>query len=125
MAFDKLKEFEGLTADLRAQEESMKFGLEIFDIEPMSYPEVQLVETEIEQLTNLWMIKDQWDKQRELWKDVRFYDLEVDVMEDESIEYQQKCRAQHKDVKDWQVFKYLKNDVDKFKATMPLIHALK
>ena len=93
MAFDKLKEFEGLTADLRAQEESMKFGLEIFDIEPMSYPEVQLVETEIEQLTNLWMIKDQWDKQRELWKDVRFYDLEVDVMEDESIEYQQKCRA--------------------------------
>jgi len=93
VAFDKLKEFEGLTADLRAQEESMKFGLEIFDIEPMSYPEVQLVETEIEQLTNLWMIKDQWDKQRELWKDVRFYDLEVDVMEDESIEYQQKCRA--------------------------------
>jgi len=125
VAFDKLKEFEGLTADLRAQEESMKFGLEIFDIEPMSYPEVQLVETEIEQLTNLWMIKDQWDKQRELWKDVRFYDLEVDVMEDESIEYQQKCRAQHKDVKDWQVFKYLKNDVDKFKSTMPLIHALK
>jgi len=62
VAFDKLKEFEGLTADLRAQEESMKFGLEIFDIEPMSYPEVQLVETEIEQLTNLWMIKDQWDK---------------------------------------------------------------
>jgi len=124
-AFEKLQEFKSLTADLRAQEESMKFGLEIFDIEPMSYPEVQLVEKEIEQLTNIWDIKNNWDKQREVWKDIRFYELEVDVMEDESIEYQQKCRGLDKEVKDWHVFKFLKNDVDKFKLTMPLIFALK
>jgi len=124
-AFEKLQEFRSLTADLRAQEESMKFGLEIFDIEPMSYPEVQLVEKEIEQLTNIWDIKNNWDKQREVWKDIRFYELEVDVMEDESIEYQQKCRGLDKEVKDWHVFKFLKNDVDKFKLTMPLIFALK
>lgn len=29
----------------------MKFGLEIFDIEPMSYPELSLVEKEIDLLT--------------------------------------------------------------------------
>lgn len=46
-------------------------------------------------------------------------------MEDESIEYQQRCRGLDKEVKDWQVFKFLKNDVDKFKLTMPLIFALK
>ena len=52
------QEFRGLTADLRAQEESMKFGLEIFDIEPMSYSEVKLVEKEIEKITNIWDIKN-------------------------------------------------------------------
>jgi hypothetical protein len=46
-AFEKLQEFKGHTSELRAQEEAMKFGLEIFDIEPMAYPEVSLVEKEI------------------------------------------------------------------------------
>ena len=57
-AFEKLQEFRGLTADLRALEEFMKFDLEIFDIEPMSYSKVQLVLKEIEQLTNIWDIKN-------------------------------------------------------------------
>lgn len=34
-AFERLQEFKGVTAELRATEESLKFGLEIFDIEPM------------------------------------------------------------------------------------------
>jgi len=46
-AFEKLQEFKGQTQELRATEEAMKFGLEIFDIEPMIYPEVTLVEKEI------------------------------------------------------------------------------
>lgn len=36
-----------ITSDLRAQEEAMKFGLEIFDIDPIPHPEVALVEKEI------------------------------------------------------------------------------
>jgi hypothetical protein len=39
-AFDRLQEFKANTIDLREQEESMKFGLEIFDIEPIHYPEL-------------------------------------------------------------------------------------
>jgi hypothetical protein len=32
----------------------MKFGLEIFDIEPMAYPEWSIVEKETELLTQIW-----------------------------------------------------------------------
>ena len=46
-------------------------------------------------------------------------------MEDEAIDYLTKCRQLDKEVKDWHVFKFLKNDADKFKQTMPLIAALK
>ena len=43
-AFEKLQEFKLTTAELRANEESMKFGLEIFDIDPANYPELTMVE---------------------------------------------------------------------------------
>jgi uncharacterized phage infection (PIP) family protein YhgE len=39
-AFEKLQEFKGHTEELRETERLMRFGLEIFDIEPSGYPEV-------------------------------------------------------------------------------------
>lgn len=53
----------------------MKFGLEIFDIQAMSYPEVGQVEKEINQMNEVWQLKADWDKQRDMWKDVKFYEL--------------------------------------------------
>jgi len=61
-AFEKLQEYRALTAELRTQEENMKFGLEIFNYEPIAYPELTLVEKEIELLTKVWELKNDWDK---------------------------------------------------------------
>ena len=40
-------EFKAATRELREKEEEMKFGLDIFDIEPMTYPELIIVEKEM------------------------------------------------------------------------------
>jgi dynein heavy chain len=120
-AFEKLQEFKIHTAELRATEEAMKFGLEIFDIEAMAYPEVSLVEKEISQLTEIWEVKNEWNKQWDAWKDIRFYDLNIEEMEDVAVDYQEKYRKFDKDVKEWGVFAHLKTEVDKFRQTMPLI----
>lgn len=53
-AFDKIQEFKNATQDLRDQEEAMKFGLEIFEIEPTPYPELSTVEKETDLLTKIW-----------------------------------------------------------------------
>jgi len=99
----------------------MKFGLEIFDIEPMSYPEVSLVEKEITQLTEIWNIKHEWDKQCGVWKDIKFYDLDIEDMLDVSMDFALKYKALDKEVRDWHVFMFLKNDIEKFTKTLPLI----
>jgi hypothetical protein len=65
----------------------MKFGLEIFDIEPMAYPEVTLVEKEISQLTEMWEVKHDWDRQWEMWKDIKFYDLNMTEMDNLAEDY--------------------------------------
>ena len=46
-AKEKLYEFKQIIKEFREKEEEMKFGLEIFDIEPISYPELSTVEREI------------------------------------------------------------------------------
>jgi hypothetical protein len=53
----------------------MKFGLEIFNYEPIVYTELALVEKEMAQLSDIWDLKDAWDKQIDGWKDVKFHDI--------------------------------------------------
>ncbi len=65
----------------------MKFGLEIFDIEPMAYPELSIVEKEITLLTEIWNVKEQWDNEWNRWKQERFYELNIDSMDDKAVEF--------------------------------------
>lgn len=93
----------------------MKFGLEIFDIEPMAYPEVTLVEKEISLLTEIWQVKNDWDGQWENWKDIKFYDLNIEDMEDVAVDFGRKYNAFDRDVRDWGVYVFLKTEIDKFR----------
>lgn len=127
-AFEKLQEFKGHTAELRAQEEAMKFGLEIFDIEPMAYPEVSLVEKEIAQLSEIWEVKDSWDKQWEAWKDIRFTDLDQNGrtrdgidLDEVAADFQDRYRAFDREVREWGVYVALAGSVDNVRVTLPLI----
>lgn len=61
-AQDKLDEFKALTVDHRHDEQTLRFGLDIFDIDPQSYPEITQVEKEIDELRVIWDIKKQWDQ---------------------------------------------------------------
>jgi dynein heavy chain len=122
-AFEKLQEYKGTTAELRSHEEQMKFGLEIFNYEPIAYPELTLVEKEIELLTKVWELKNDWDKQLEAWKDIKFMDLQAEDMANVACDYQDKCKEflVDKEVKDWGVFAHIKQSVDKFRALMELL----
>lgn len=103
----------------------MKFGLEIFDIEPMAYPELSIVEKEITLLNEIWTVKESWDGGRASWKDVKFYDLNIDVMDDCAVEFQEKIKAFDKEVRQWGVYENLKRGVEDFRNTMPLIMDLR
>ena len=46
----------------------MKFGLDIFGIEPQFYSELSLVEKQTEQLQQIWDTKKEWDDEWESWR---------------------------------------------------------
>lgn len=103
----------------------MKFGLEIFDIEPMAYPELSIVEKEISLLTEIWNVKEQWDNEWNRWKQEKFYELNIDMMDDKAVEFQEGIKGFDKEVRQWGVFDYLKNKIDQFRSAMPLIMDLR
>ena len=55
----------------------MKFGLDIFGIEPQFYSDLALVEKQTEQLQQIWDTKEEWDVEWESWKDQKFTALDT------------------------------------------------
>jgi dynein heavy chain len=123
-AFEKLQEYKNQTNDLRQHEENMKFGLEIFNYEPIAYPELTLVEREIDLLNQVWELKNDWDKQMEAWKDIKFHDLQAESMANTAEDQYDRCTAlisNGKEIKDWGVFTTLKTNIDSFKKLIEML----
>jgi dynein heavy chain len=124
-AKEKLLEFKATTRELREKEEEMKFGLDIFEIEPIVYHELSLVEKEMTQLFEIWGVKEEWDGEWDSWKVVSFRELKIDDMDDRAVEFQEKIKNFDKEVRQWGVFDFLKNKIDQFRTAMPLIADLR
>jgi dynein heavy chain len=103
----------------------MKFGLEIFEIEYMAYPEVTIVEKEIKLLEDIWNLKQEWDEQWEMWKDIRMADLDCEEMDDKALDFQTSYKGFDRDVRDWQIYNFIMTELDKFRKTIPLIMDLR
>jgi len=124
-AFEKLQEFKANTIDLREREESMKFGLEIFDIEPIHYPELQIVEREISLLSSIWEVKEEWDKKWEEWKEIRFCDADIEELGNDGEDFKARIEKMDKELKEWGVYNYQKQQIVQFTDTLTLLEQLK
>lgn len=49
----------------------------------------------------------------------------IEEMEDEAIEFQDKIRGLDKEVKDWQIYNFIRLEVQRFRDTMPLLSELR
>jgi hypothetical protein len=81
-AQEKIAEFRMACQDLRKRQEDMEKGLEIFDIQPEPYKELEEVEKKNENLSDLWAVKQEWEDQWMQWKDTQFYNLEMTEITD-------------------------------------------
>jgi dynein heavy chain len=120
-ALEKVEEFKLSCADLRSKEDDMKFGLDIFEQEPADYTDLSLVEKENQLLADIWHVKEDWDNQWNEWKHITFYQLDVAMMEEVGYDYKRKLQSMNKEVKQWQVFDYLKSKVQLFIDMMGLL----
>ena len=56
-----------------------------------------------------------------MWRTEKFRELNIDQMDDEAADFQDKIRGFDKDAKSWPVSDVLKTSIENFRALMPLI----
>lgn len=77
------------------------------------------------QLNEIWTVKEQWDAEWDNWKVVAFCNLRWDDMDDRAVEFQEQIKNFDKEMRQWGVFEYMKNKIDQFRGAMPLISDLR
>jgi dynein heavy chain len=123
---DQLLEYKQNCAELRQKEEDMKPGLDIFGYDAQQYPELTLVEKENKLLTEVWELKDQFDNEWFIWKDISFYELNIDDIEQTVIDYYNNLtQKMPKDIKQWPIYDFLKSKFMLFREVLPLAAQLR
>ena len=59
------------------------------------------------------------------WKDILFYDLDLNDMDFTALNFEDNVKGFGKDVKDWHVYNHIKSEVQKFRVTIPLLQDLR
>ena len=104
---------------------SLKEGMLIFEMEQPPYKELAASEKELEQLDSIWTCVKEWDGLYNSWKGGKFKELEIDSMEEEAVRMGKRIVKLGRELKQWGVWSWIKDIVDSFKKTMPLIMDLR
>jgi dynein heavy chain len=121
-----LSDFKEQVRSLRNKENSMKFGFNLFGMNPPPNADLDFMEKEIENLEKAWGLKDEWDSEwlNEISK-IKFSEFDKDALDDKVEEYNLKINAFSREMKKWDIVGYLRIELEKFRNTLPLIASLR
>jgi len=107
-----LNEYKENVKGLREREKEMRFGFDLFSINYAPSPELESVEKEIANLQDVWKTKDDWDREWEKNKIIKFREFNNEVLDDLADDYQTKINAYPKEMKKWEVVNAVRNNVE-------------
>ena len=128
-----LASFDATAASLRAREAEVRKGLGIFGTAPPRLEPIGRVESEAQGLRALWDLIAQWLSEYDVWSLGKFRDLRVEEMETTAQTINKNVVKLGKKVLgdadaggvEWGAWRSLKDTIDGFKKTMPLIMDLR
>ncbi|KAF5831208.1 dynein-1-beta heavy chain, flagellar inner arm I1 complex [Dunaliella salina] len=124
-AFATIEESKNTVKDFKRRANELKSGMEIFSIPQPAYKELANMEKEIEQLDRVWSLIREWQTLYGTWKDGAFVDIEVEQMEEAAGRIGKAISKLGREVKTWPALTWIKETVEAFKKTMPLITDLR
>jgi hypothetical protein len=87
---------------------------------------LEYVEREINQLEEVWLHKESWDKRWKQFMTYQFRKVNIEEIEDEiEDDFLFPMKEYHKDVKKWEVTMNIKITLEQVKSTLPLIQMLR
>ena len=114
-----------LLESLRVRSLELKSGMDIFNIPQPPYKEFVAMDKDLDLLERIWTLVEEWQGLYSVWKDGAFVDIRVEEMEEAAVRIGKNVQKMGRDIKSWGVWVSIKDTVDSFKKTMPLITDLR
>ena len=105
-----------------------KSGEDLFGLQNQKYPELEKTEGELKMLKKLYSLYAEVIDQLSKWREKSWADVTVDQlkdMEEQVVKYGDLCMRLPRELKEWQAYKELKQEIENLKAILPIIRDLK
>ena len=120
-----LLDFEKKMDLTRKRQEALRKGLDIFGIDETKNDGFQTTERDLEFLQQIWGLRDEWDNLWATWKGKVFREIDVSEMDVAAAQFNKKIAKLGRDIKSWKIWQSMRNKVDQFRKTLPLVQDLK
>lgn len=127
-AFEFIERMRTQLNALKTQENEIRMGLNIFKIDQPPSHVILLLEKDLDHLEQIWGLAKEWQTSWDTWKVGTFKSLateEMGLQAQTMLKNLNKVSREVKEKTDWTICGYLKERIETFKRTMPLIQDLK
>eukprot|EP00752_Nemacystus_decipiens_P009956 g8879.t1 len=124
-AFEIIEEYKAKVEAVRTTQAAMQAGLDVFAMDSPEHKELKEVERDLNLMEQIWTVSQDWETAWDGWKTGLFTDLDVEEMEMAAGTFTKKIGKLGRDMKKWKVWEAMKEKVEQFRQTMPLIQDLK
>lgn len=123
-ASDRVTIFQMRFDDLWEQYERYANGEKLFGLPLSEYPTLFEKKKQMNLLSKLYSLYSQVMRSIDGYYDVLWVDVDIDAITNEIQEFQNRCRKLPKGMKDWPAFIDLKQKIDDFNETCPLLEMM-
>lgn len=122
----QLRDFRKQLESMKMEENRLKSGLKVFQIEMGQFKEMGTIAKDLESLEKLWDLHEQWEKTTDRWRLTKFLELDVEEMRAgvSSINNEMN-QALPREARNWEAWTNLKDRVNQFRKNIPLVENLK
>ncbi len=120
-----IETYKGKAAKARLREEQLAKGLSIFAIKSNEHADLAALQKDLDFLDQIWGISIEWAKQWDDWKNGQFAELQVEDLDLVAGNFTKRVGKLGRDIRKWRVWEAMKQELDKFRETVPLISDLR
>jgi dynein heavy chain len=123
-ANDRLYVYQTRFDDLWRRFQIYTDGEELFGMAVSDYPDLGRIKKELNLLQKLYGLYNSVMDSIDGYYDILWAEVDIDKINNELIDFQNKCRKLPKALKEWEAFNDLKKKIDDFNETCPLLEMM-
>ncbi|XP_074653701.1 dynein axonemal heavy chain 8-like [Tubulanus polymorphus] len=123
-ASDRLNAFQNKFDDLWRKFNTYSAGEELFGLSVTEYPDLQRTKKELNLLQKLYGLYNAVMDSISGYFDILWTEVDIEKINNELLDFQNRCRKLPKGLKDWQAFLELKKKIDDFNESCPLLELM-